>query len=80
MNRDTSFDFVPELQVSGKIFSFSMLTCGYLLLSAYCAVLISYLTVETVFMPFKGPYLNDVYTIFGILDPLPPLSAFWPDL
>ena len=21
----------------------------------------------------KGPYLNDVYTIFGILDPLPPL-------
>ena len=26
-----------------------------------------------------GPYLNDVYTIFGILDPLPPLSAFWPD-
>ena len=27
-----------------------------------------------------GPYLNDVYTIFGILDPLPPpLSALWPD-
>ena len=24
-----------------------------------------------------GPYLNDVYTIFGILDPLPPLSTFW---
>ena len=21
----------------------------------------------------KGPYLNDVYTFFGILDPLPPL-------
>ena len=21
----------------------------------------------------KGPYLNDIYTIFGILDPLPPL-------
>ena len=53
LNRDTSFDFVPELQVSGKIFSFSMLTGGYLLLSAYCAVLISYLTVETIFMPFK---------------------------
>ena len=27
----------------------------------------------------KGPYLNDVYTIFGILDPLPPLSTFWQD-
>ena len=26
----------------------------------------------------KGPYLNDVYTIFGILDPLP-LSTFWQD-
>ena len=26
----------------------------------------------------EGPYLNVVYTIFGILDPLPPLSAFWP--
>ena len=25
----------------------------------------------------KGPYLNDVYTIFGILDP--PLSTFWQD-
>ena len=24
-------------------------------------------------MYHKGPYLNDVYTIFGILDPLPPL-------
>ena len=23
-----------------------------------------------------GPYLNDVYKIFRILDPLPPLSAF----
>ena len=27
----------------------------------------------------KGPYLNDVYTIFGILGPLPPLSTFWQD-
>ena len=27
----------------------------------------------------KGPYLNDVYTFFGILDPLPPLSTFWQD-
>ena len=27
----------------------------------------------------KGPYLNDVYTIFRILDPLPPLSTFWQD-
>ena len=26
-----------------------------------------------------GPYLNDVYTIFRILDPLPPLSTFWQD-
>ena len=29
-----------------------MLICGYLLLSCYCAVLISYLTVETFNMPF----------------------------
>ena len=43
---------MPELNVSGKIFSFSMLICGYLLLSCYCAVLISYLTVETFDMPF----------------------------
>ena len=28
----------------------------------------------------RGPYLNDVYTIFGILDPPPPpLSAFLSD-
>ena len=26
-----------------------------------------------------GPYLNDVYTLFGIFDPLPPLSTFWQD-
>ena len=24
----------------------------------------------------KGPYLNDVYTIFGIFDPLPPCLHF----
>ena len=54
LNRDTSFDFVPELTVSGKIFSFSMLTGGYLLLSAYCAVLISYLTVDTYVLPFDS--------------------------
>ena len=28
----------------------------------------------------KGPYIKDVRKIFGILDPLPPLSAFWLDL
>ena len=27
-----------------------------------------------------GPYIKDVRKIFGILDPLPPLSAFWLDL
>ena len=27
-----------------------------------------------------GPYIKDVRRIFGILDPLPPLSAFWLDL
>ena len=26
-----------------------------------------------------GPYLNDVYTIFGIFGLPPTLSAFWPD-
>ena len=29
--------------------------------------------------PSLGPYLNDVYTIFGGFGPPPPLSAFWPD-
>ena len=28
----------------------------------------------------KGPFIKDVGKIFGILDPLPPLSAFWLDL
>ena len=28
----------------------------------------------------QGPYIKDVRKIFGILDPLPPLSEFWIDL
>ena len=42
------------MSVSGKIFSFSMLIGGYLLLSCYCAVLISYLTVSTFVLPFDN--------------------------
>ena len=30
--------------------------------------------------PDLGPFTNDVSYIFGILDPLPPLSAFWANL
>ena len=44
---------MDELSLSGKIFSLSMLIGGYILLSSYCAVLISYLTVSSVVMPFK---------------------------
>ena len=38
--------------------------------------------VRTASLPQKGPYIKDVRVrkIFGILDPLPPLSAFWLDL
>ena len=35
---------------------------------------------EEVKLSEKGPYTNDLYTIFRILHPLAPLSAFWPDL
>ena len=31
-------------------------------------------------MDYKGPYIKDVRKIFGILDPLPPLSTFCLDL
>ena len=53
MNRDTSFDFVPNLFMSGRVFSFSMLIGGYLVLNCYCAVLISHLTVNKIAMPFE---------------------------
>ena len=65
LNRDTSFDFVSELNVSGKIFSFSMLIGGYLLLSCYCAVLISYLTVGERLNVLIGLSLN-IRTFFII--------------
>ena len=31
---------------------------------------------RAVYTIHRGPYLNDVYTIFGILDPLPPCLHF----
>jgi hypothetical protein len=56
LNRDTSFDFMDDsrLLLSGRIFSVTMLLTGYLLLSSYGAVLVSYLAVTTVVLPFNN--------------------------
>ena len=53
LNRDTSFEFVPYLYASGKVFAFTLLIGGYLLFSCYCAVLISHLAVSKIDMPFE---------------------------
>ena len=53
LNRDTTFEFVPCLLASGKVFSFTLLIGGYLLFSCYCAVLISHLAVTKINMPFE---------------------------
>ena len=62
--------------------------CGVREMNAYCSIhiprisdpffLVCSLSLSLIHPPAApmGPYLNDVYKIFGILDPLPPLSAY----
>ena len=65
LNRDTSFEFVPYLHASGKVFSFTLLIGGYLLFSCYCAVLISHLAVSKFDMPFEDleGFINSDYRL-----------------
>ena len=70
LNRDTSFDFVPNLFMSGKVFSLSMLIGGYLVLNCYCAALVSHLTVKKIAMPFEDleGFLDSEYKLAQLYD------------
>ena len=55
-------------------------TCSLNTLHGYLSTLSAFHCKFFVDGTTKGPYIKDARKIFGILDPLPPLSAFWLDL